>query len=173
MQAQRVIFLDTRHDQLPLAMREAYLADVQAWVLGTCRAAVRAGGCSDRSALGLIEALYGQRSFEGSLARWRSIGPHASIRREFQLSDDAVSLMLLAAAPRLWGALTHVYAAICMPGRNFVVSPLLLSMLLGSRPATLRELSADAPLVKYGLIAIRPSGAILASSDVVCRLAGN
>jgi hypothetical protein len=168
MQCQHVLYLDTQHAQLPLAMREAYLADVQAWVAGMCRWAAR----NDRSTLGLIDALYGLSSSSERIARWRSIGPHASLRREFQLSDDAVSILLLACAPYLWGAMTHVYAAIARPIAGVLVNQHLLAALVEDRFIVLRELCREAPLVRNHLVRVRPTGAIVPSTDVLRRFAG-
>jgi len=172
MQTQRdVLYLDTQQAPLPLAMREAYLGDLQSWVIAMCRAAARRGAAADRCTVGLIDALYGRGGSEADILRWRSIGPHANLRREFGLSDDAVSILLLVTAPRLWGALAHVYAAIRLPTAG-VISQFLLATLMDSRTAVLTELAREAPLVRHGLVSIRPTGAIVASSTVVRQLAG-
>ena len=143
-----------------------YLADLQGWVLGMCRVAARA----DRSTVGLIDALFGRGGSAASLDHWYSTGPHASFRRELQLSDDAMQIMLLAAAPYLWGALTHVYAAIKAP-TNCLIGMQLLVELHGDRDAVARELGRESPLVRHGLVKIYPTGAIVASSSVIARLA--
>ncbi len=165
-----VLFLDTRFQPLPLAMREQYLADLQGWVVATCQMAAAARG--DRSTLGLIQALFGACGHAGSFERWHSIGPHASIRREFQLSENAVATLLLASAPRLWGCMSHVYASMSMPNCRFVVDAAMMSMLLDDRDAAMRELHREAPLVRGQLVSIRAAtGAIVPASAVVRRLA--
>jgi hypothetical protein len=166
MEPQRdVLFLDTRYAPLPLAMRDQYLADVHGWVIGLCRAAAQ-----DRATLSLIDGLYGNYVGAWDVARWRSIGPHASIRRELQLSDDAIAILLLTAAPKLWGALQHVYSAIVMPTCSYVVTQPLLAKLIDDRRAVLRELHRDAPLMRSKLVTMRPTGAIAANPAVVQRL---
>ena len=82
---------------------------------------------------------------------------------------DAIAILLVAAAPRLWGSLAHVYAAVT--GR-VVIDEHVLARLLGDRSAVVRELARTAPLVAFGLINIRPTGAIVASAEAVGRLAG-
>jgi len=161
-----LIFPGTGHGHLPLATREAYLADLQGWVLGMCRAAAKA----DYSTVRLIEGLFGTGGSAASLAPWHGNGPHASIRREFQLSEQAVQILLLAAAPYLWGSLTHVYAAITRP-QSCLVGVRLLTELLGDRGAVMRELCREAPLVRHGLVRVHATGAIVASSPVIARLA--
>jgi hypothetical protein len=164
-----VLVLDTHHAHLPLAMREAYLSDLQAWVAVTCRAAARR--VDNRAALGLIDTLFG-RAPAADVSRWQSIGPHAALRRAHGLSDDAVSVLLLATAPRLWGTLSHVYAAICSGGYHFVLGAHVIGALLGDRRAVATELARTAPLVTHGLVTLRPTGAVMVSPEVVCRLAG-
>jgi hypothetical protein len=164
-----VLLLDTQHAQLPLAMREQYLVDLHAWVTDHCRAAARRGE-GERFAMPVIDALCGPAAPPIGFARWRSIGPHASLRREFGLSDDAVAIMLLVAAPRMWGALTHVYASLVRSFSGIVVSQQLLATLLDSRTMVLSELACQAPLIRNGLVSIRGNGAIVASGTVVRRL---
>jgi hypothetical protein len=161
--------LDTRQGPLPRSMSQLYLADLQAWLADACRRAIRQHGTSDPSAPALLEALYGGGSSEG-FARWGTIGPHVALRHEHRLSEDAMSLLLFAAAPKLWGGFAHVFAAIT--GR-LQLDQHTLAMLHGDRGAVVRELVRDAPLVAFGLVTVRPMGAIRASADVICRLAGN
>jgi hypothetical protein len=165
MNARRdVVILDTRFSPLPHAMLDRYLADLRAWVAERCRAA---GG---RAPLALIDALYADGGSPAGFARWESIGPHAGLRREYGLSPDAVAILLVAAAPRMWGMFAHVYAAVA--GR-VEVDANVLGVLLGDRAAAVRELDRSAPLVAFGLVSVRASGAVVPSAEVVCRLAGN
>jgi hypothetical protein len=98
--AQRVVTLDT-HSHLPLAMHQLYLADVQAWVVATCRRA------TNRLVGNMLDALFA-RGGCADLARWQWIGPHAALRSEYRLSQDAIAILLLAAAPKLWGNLSFI-----------------------------------------------------------------
>lgn len=165
------ISIDFRHVQLPHAMQQQYLVDLQAWVSDTCRAAIRCGGAADReTAEALLDGLFPPAGAGASFARWDAIGPHAAIAREYGLSPDAVAILLLAAAPRMWGGLLHVYAAIA--GRT-QIDEHALATLMRSRMAAVRELSREAPLLAFGVLARRPTGALTVNADVLCRLAGN
>jgi hypothetical protein len=159
-----VLVLDTRTTPLPRAMLDAYHADLRAWIRDLCRAVGRGPG------LGLIDALYPATSEPGAFIRWDAIGPHAMLRRQYQLSHDAIAILLVCAAPRMWGPFAHVYAA--ATGR-VTLDEHVLARLLGDRSAVLRELSSTAPLLTYRLVSRRPTGEIVASAEVLCRLAGN
>lgn len=158
-----VLILDTRTAPLPRAMLDTYLDDLRSWVSELCRAA------GNGPALSLVDALHGPSSAPGAFSRWDVIGPHAQLRREYGLSRDALAILLIAAAPRLWGSLAHVYTAVT--GR-VVIDEHVLATLLGDRTAVVRELARSAPLVAFGLVTIRPTGAIVASAEAVGRLAG-
>ena len=158
-----VLILDTRTTPLPRAMLDTYLDDLRSWVSDLCRAA------GSGPALSLVDALHGPCSEPGAFSRWDAIGPHATLRREYGLSRDALAILLVAAAPRLWGSLAHVYASVT--GR-VVIDQHVLATLLGDRSAVIRELAPTAPLRAFGLITIRPTGALVASSEAVGRLAG-
>jgi hypothetical protein len=165
------ISIDFRHCQLPHAMQQQYLLDLQAWVADTCRAAIRCGGAADRdTAEALLDGLFPSPGAGASFARWDAIGPHAAIARENGLSPDAVAILLLTAAPRMWGGLLHVYAAIT--GRT-AIDDHALAVLLRSQMTVVRELSREAPLVAFGVVSRRPTGSLTVNRDVVCRLAGN
>lgn len=164
------ISIDFRHAQLPQAMQQQYLVDLQGWISDTCRAAIRYGGATDQeTAEALLDALFPPAGAGAAFARWDAIGPHAGIARDNGLSPDAVAILLLAAAPRMWGGLLHVYAAIT--GRT-QVDEHAMATLMRSRMAALRELSREAPLLAFGGVARRPTGALTVNADVVCRLAG-
>jgi hypothetical protein len=145
-------------------MLDAYHADLRAWVRDLCRAAGHGPG------IGLIDALYPATGEPGAFVRWDAIGPHASLRRTYDLSHDAVAILLLTAAPRMWGPFAHVYAAVT--GR-VIVDEHVLARLLGDLGAVLRELARGAPLLAHKLVSRRPTGEIVASAEVLCRLTGN
>jgi hypothetical protein len=169
MQAHRdIVVLDTYRSKLPRAMQELYLNDLQAWVLDACRNATG----SDATIGKMLDALFGQRGSSTGLSRWEFIGPHAALRSAYRLSRDAVTILLVAAAPKLWGNLAFVYDALS-PSGNGRADFNVLRRLLGDRIDLRRELAADAPLVAFGLVTVSPSGAVSVDSEVVCRLAGN
>lgn len=164
------ISIDFRQVHLPQTMQQQYLADLLAWVCDTCRAAIRCGEVADREAAeALLDGLYTPPGAGAGFSRWDAIGPHAAVRREYGLSPDAVAILLLAAAPRMWGGLLHVYAAIT--GRA-TVDEHALATLMRSQVSVVRELSREAPLLAFGVMTRRPTGVLTVNHDVLCRLAG-
>jgi hypothetical protein len=115
---------------------EAYLADARAWVVALCRTALAAGldagrlGRADPAeldgALGdrpgrAAAALARAREVEGDaterFSRWDRRGaPHIELARELELSPLATSLLLLTAAPQIWGELARGYG-LCVADR--------------------------------------------------------
>jgi hypothetical protein len=169
MQVHRdVVVLDTHRSKLPQAMQELYLADLQAWVLAACRNV----SATDKPIGNMLEGLFERTESTGGLVRWQWIGPHAAVRDTHRLSQDAVMILLLAAAPKLWGNFAYVYDAISSTSRGHADFN-LLRRLLGDRIDLRRELSADSPLVAFGLVKVSATGAVSVTSDVVCRLAGH
>ena len=162
MQAHRVV----TYVQLPLDMQELYLNDLQAWVMDACRNA-----SGQTRAANLLDALYHPTRSTTGLARWNAIGPHAALRAAYRLSNEAVSILLLAAAPQLWGGLAHIYAEVSPAGHGHA-DVRLLRKLLGNDIDLGRELVSDAPLVAFGLVTRHSSGTITPSRDVIRRLAG-
>jgi hypothetical protein len=158
-----VLVLDTRTTPLPRAMLDAYHDALRTWIRDLC---ATAGG---RRATELIDALYPTQAAPGALGRWDAIGPHACLRRHYNLSPDAVAILLVAAAPRMWAPFAHVYASIT--GR-VGLDERVLATLLGDRRAVLRELASTGPLLACKLLSRRSTGELTASAEVVCRLSG-
>src|SRR6267154_4616956 len=84
---QDVVIFDAAQLGLPFAMREAYHADLRAWVVACCREAIaRDARPRVRQAGALLDALCDGTGCAIGFARWSSIGPHATLRRELALS---------------------------------------------------------------------------------------
>ncbi|HTL37774.1 MAG TPA: hypothetical protein VL326_31800 [Kofleriaceae bacterium] len=169
-----VLYLDTETTPLPAAMRETYLADLQAWVLDGCRRAIRAGVATRRiarAATSLCDALFGWTGPACKLDRWHSIGPHAIVRRTANLSPEAIAIVLYAAAPELWGNMALVYRAISASGRG-VADRQVLGALLGDPATVARELAPTAALIQSGLVTVGVSGEVSVDRVLLCRLAG-
>lgn len=158
-----VLVLDTRTTPLPRAMLDAYHAALRTWVRHLC---ANAGG---RHATDLIDALYPMQT-NSALSQWDSIGPHAALARQYGLTSDAIAILLVASAPRMWAPFAHTYAT--ATGRTGIDEH-VLARLLGDRRAVLRELASTAPLIAYKLVTRRATGELVASAEVLCRLSGN
>jgi hypothetical protein len=185
---------------LPPDKLEAYLADACTWVVSLCRTALATAhdsgrlGCAEPAELDTVlddhgghapSALAGARELEDAAAlrfsRWDHRGaPHIELARELRLSPLAISLLLLAAAPQIWGELAHAYGLCVVDRSRPLVDELLLGHLLEAdtrtRAAIGRELDPDAPLVASGAVTVarglRPYAAIAVHPAIARRLAG-
>jgi hypothetical protein len=105
------------------------------------------------------------------------MAPLAQIAGEFSLSALAQHLLMLVAAPALWGELARLYGILANDEHRPLVDELLLFQLSGpgaDRHAIARALDRDQPLVRHGLIRIaadraRPFAA-LAVDPLVLKL---
>jgi hypothetical protein len=160
------LIVDTHLAPLPAEMQDVYLSDFRAWVVAACRREA----ARNARALAILDALCVGSGSASRFRNWSAIGPHAALRREYGLSEDAVAILLLCAAPQLWHALGHVYVSIATQRRG--VDARLLGDLLGDRCAVQRELSPDSPLLTCGVISQRSNHTFVVSRDIVLRLAG-
>lgn len=123
---------------------------------------------------GVVAAVRALSAIEARLSGRTS--PIGRLAAELALSPTAFQILLVAAAPVLWGELARLYAILT----NDVSRPLcdehLVTDVLGSQIAPrdiVRELDADAPLVRHGVIRIGPGVrpfAALAVEPVVLHL---
>jgi len=185
---------------LPPDKLEAYLADGRAWVVSLCRTALatahdtgRLGGAAPAeidSVLGdhgghatdeLVRAHQLEEDATQRFSRWNRRGaPHVEIARELRLSPMAMSLLLLAAAPQIWGELARAYGLCVADRARPLVDELLLAHLLEAdtptRAAIGRELDEDAPLIASGAVIVarglRPYAAISVHPAIARRLVG-
>jgi len=107
------------------------------------------------------------------------VSPLGRLAAEHGLSKTAYKILLVAAAPVLWGALARLYAIL----KNDVSRPLCDEMLVTSvlGPQTTphdiaRELDADAPLLRHGMLRVgtgmRPFAALTVEPVVLQLLRG-
>jgi hypothetical protein len=185
---------------LPPDKLEAYLADARAWVVSLCRTALatahdtgRLGGASSAE----LDAILGDHGGHAAdelarahkleedaaqrFSRWNRRGvPHVELARELRLSPMAMSLLLLAAAPQIWGELARVYGLCVADRARPLIDELLLAHLLEAdtptRAAIGRELDEDAPLICRGAVTVarglRPYAAISVHPAIARRLVG-
>lgn len=179
---------------------KAYLADARAWVVSLCRTAfataldtgrlVRAeppeldavlGDQRGRAADARTRARKLEEDATKRFSRWNRDGaPHVELAHELGLSPLAMSLLLLAAAPQIWGELAGAYGLCVADRARPLVDELLLAHLLEAdtprRAAIGRELDQDAPLIFSGAVTLarglRPYGAISVHPTIARRLAG-
>jgi hypothetical protein len=85
------------------------------------------------------------------------IGPLDALGNELGLSPLARDLLLMVAAPSLWGETARLYGILSNDEGRPLVDELLLCELLGTeadRWQIARELDEDAPLIRYGVIRV-------------------
>jgi hypothetical protein len=121
-----------------------------------------------------------ERAAADRFSRWvEPPSPLAMLGRELRLSARARMILLVIAAPWLWGELAEVYRTLSGPGRP-IVDESLVCRILGVEPAergsVASELDGDAPLVHLGLVQIGDGARAFAELDVepavLVRLAG-
>jgi predicted kinase len=158
------------HRAAPALPRDAharYLDDLRAWVAALCRPA---GG--DPAADAEATAAF---------ARWRDGAPHVELADRLGLSPLAGTLLVLAAAPQIWGELARSYGQVSADPARPLVDELLLAQLLGAdavaRVELARELDDDAPLIRSGAIergrGTRPYAALTVHPVIARALAGD
>jgi hypothetical protein len=164
-----------------------YLGDVRAWVSALLRTAAAREAAAltprgERAAAALEAARAEERDATDRLERWRGRGvPHVEVARELGLSPMATAVLLIAAAPQIWGEISRAYGARALGPARPIVDELLLAHLLeaddaAARAMIARELDAGAPLVRTGAIEIgpgpRPYAALRVDPAIAHRRAG-
>jgi hypothetical protein len=84
--------------------------------------------------------------------------PLQILAEEFELSPLAMRLLILIAAPTMWGELARLYGILANDEHRPMCDELLLHQLGGvtsDRHALSRALDRDQPLVRHGLVAVR------------------
>jgi hypothetical protein len=123
-----------------------------------------------RNALAAIE-----RTAAGSLT------PIDGIVAEFGLSPLARSILLVVAAPRIWGEIARIYGVVGNDTQRAIVDEMLVRQILGSNVGVhdiARELDNDRPLIRHGLVRLgpgvmRPFLTLQVDSLVIKRLRGD
>ena len=182
----------------------AYLDDLRTWIGALCRTALAVawdtgriprdpGGATlateidaSAGARGLAgDAVTNAREMETAAAQrlraWARRGvPHVEIAHELQLSSRATSLLLVIAAPQIWGELARAYGVITADPARPLVDELLLAHLLEAgtlaRAALAEELDEDSPLVASGAVIVgkglRPFASLSVHRAIARRIAG-
>ena len=87
------------------------------------------------------------------------LGPIEALGEELGLSPLARDMLLMIAAPSLWGEMARLYGILSNDEGRPMVDELLLAELLvdqTDRAQIARELDDDGPLVRYGIIQVHP-----------------
>jgi hypothetical protein len=175
--------ISARVGGLGLAALDEYLADMRAWVLGNCRVALAAGTASGRIGEkpgAMLDALIAAGgTATGDLERflrYDAKAPHVALARQFGFSGPATALIVLAAAPQLWGDFAQLYKMIGFTGRAIVEERLLAALLNMDRATIAAEIDPGAPLAVTGVCKLgcgtRPNAPLIVHPLVVRRLAG-
>jgi ATPase family associated with various cellular activities (AAA) len=155
-----------------------YLTDTREWIERLCSTAQVLAGRGDEV---LPAAREREQAATEQMARWNRRGtPHLEIARELGLSATATTVLLLIAAPQIWGELAHSYGRCVADPARPLVDELLLAHLLdagtAARVAIARELDDDAPLVASGAVelgrGLRPYAPLSVHPAIARRLAG-
>jgi hypothetical protein len=114
--------------------------------------------------------------------RWNREGaPHVELAVEIGLSALGSAMLLVIAAPTLWGELARAYGVLANDRARPLCDELLVGQLLGASPRVRRELAReledDAPLIRHGLVirgpGRRPFAELAASEAAIARLGGD
>lgn len=106
---------------------------------------------------GVIAAVQALASIEARLSGRTS--PIGRLVTELDLSPTAFRILLVAAAPVLWGELARLYAILTNDVSRPLCDEQLVTTVLGphiSARSIARELDPDAPLVRHGILRIGP-----------------
>ncbi|HPH67518.1 MAG TPA: ATP-binding protein [Kofleriaceae bacterium] len=110
--------------------------------------------------------------------RGRRLTPLDLLRRDFKLSESAEVLLSIIAAPNMRGEFARLLNILCNDMGRATVDEHLLTQVFGTHNAALvaRELDADMPLRKYGLIRVgtadRPFAALTVDPLIIRYITG-
>jgi hypothetical protein len=138
-----------------LGSREACLDQLRHWVATCCRSVIarREQRHGVPAAMLDLVAIPAPRRAHTEANAW---GSYQVLGLELGIPPLALAVLVLAAAPRLWGMLAFVYDG--LGAKHQAVDASLLAALLGGAPqmreAVARELRPDSPLVRAGLVTV-------------------
>ena len=181
--------------QLQLVGAQVHVAIAEAWDTGRIVKPDQTKPPFVDEVVGLLQIVSGRAQGEVDLATGRleamqsvvvsaererggRLTPLEVLAREFQLTPTAISILFVIAAPRLRGDLARLYGILANdPGRPLVDEHLLTQIFgPGSVSPVARELDADRPLRRYGLVRVgtgeRPFAA-LSVDTLVSRYIAN
>ncbi len=101
----------------------------------------------------VVDAIGGLRAAEKKIAP--RIPPIGALANQFELSPLARQILLVVAAPALWGDLARLYGILANDEGRPLCDELLVSQILGvsvDAHQVARELDRSAPLVRYGIL---------------------
>jgi hypothetical protein len=165
------------HDPLTAVERIEYQRDARRWIESLCTAAI-AGRRDDPQRI--ADARRQERGHAARFSRWeRPEAPHAMVARELGLAPLARTVLLLIAAPQVWGEVAASYVS-CVEGTRPLVDELLIGRLLDAnivlRTSIACELDHTAPLIARGAVLIgrgvRPYASLAARSQIAKRICG-
>ncbi len=86
------------------------------------------------------------------------VAPLRALMEEFELSLLAAEILIVIAAPVMWGEMARLYGILCNDPERAVCDEHLVGILLGGarerRHAIARELDLDRPLLRVGLVRV-------------------
>lgn len=157
LSGQHVLVINATVGGLTLGALDRYLADMRAWVLAHCRAALAAGTASGRIGKipgALMDALIAAGGgATGDAARflcYDADAPHVALARQLGLSGAATAILVLSAAPQLWGDLAQLYSKIGVTSRPIAEARLLAALLNVDLATIMRELGHGSLLALTG-----------------------
>ena len=117
----------------------------------------RAGGrASERLQAAAVRA----QALEAAAPLGDELSPLDTLAREHGLSRVATDILLVVAAPAIWGELARLYAIVANDAERPTCDEWLVAVLLGAGRAGRREVAAElepsAPLVRSGLLQVGP-----------------
>ncbi|NVB82131.1 MAG: ATP-binding protein [Kofleriaceae bacterium] len=161
------------------------------WVVASCRAALATAGARDAHddvsfampqppSEAATTAMAAARDALDVFSTWADGAPHVELARALELSPLATRILVLVAAPQIWGELARAYGRCTADPARPLVDELLLAHLLHAdsrqRAALGRELDEDAPLIRTGAVVLarglRPYAAVAVHPAIARRLAG-
>jgi hypothetical protein len=147
LSGQHVLVINATVGGLTLGALDRYLADMRAWVLAHCRVALESGTASGRIGKipgavmdALIAAGGGTTGDVARFLRYDADAPHVALARQLGLSSTATAILVLSAAPQLWGDVAQLYAKIGFTNRAIAEARLLAALLNVDVATIMREL---------------------------------
>ncbi|HEY1811468.1 MAG TPA: AAA family ATPase [Kofleriaceae bacterium] len=157
----------------------AYLDDTRGWIEAMCTTTCLVARSSDDDALRAARAR--ATAAGDAFAQWDGAGaPHVALAGELGLGTLATQILVIVAAPQIWGELARTYGECTNDRARPLVDELLLAHLLEAnvamRSEIARELDDGAPLIRSGAVTIartlRPYAALAVHPVIARRLAG-
>jgi hypothetical protein len=139
----------------------------------------RAGARASEAEGAVTAAREALAAFQRSAAA--ALNPIDEIVQEFELSPLARSILLIVAAPTIWGEIARLYGVLANDSQRAVVDELLVRQVFGNSFTAhdiARELDPERPLLRHGIVRVgsgtmRPFLPLQVDALVVRRLRGD